>query len=784
MKSQVFGTKAETLERLGGELRLSKILPQVRFTVQHWKEDQGKCLKRTRDHFKEGVTQVIVRSSAASEDSLKHSNAGRYTSKLGVSLLDDRELARAVDSVIRSYDDSYLLFEEQIFIQPMLKNVKMSGVIFTRDLDSHAPYYVINFDNTSKSTDSVTSGRTNDLRTVVLFRGVQSRQLFLRPVLQAVQEIEQCLGSELLDIEFATDSEGVVYIFQVRPIANSKNFSMPDTGRTGHFLEKIAKKVIKSNEAHPYLYGKGTLLGVMPDWNPAEMLGVKPRPLALSLYKDLITDRTWAYQRHNYGYRNLRSFPLMLTLLGHPYIDVRVSFNSFIPVGLNEELSSKLCDYYLKKLENNPASHDKVEFDIVLSCYFFNIDERLADLQKNEFSKIETDHVKEALLQLTNDILGPGDTVFTEDLKKIEELKKRQEKVLGSSLPAITKIYWLIEDCRRYGTLPFAGIARAAFISVQMLNSMVASKIISEEELAEFMRSMNTVARCMGRDHQTLSREEFLKQYGHLRPGTYDILLPSYSEAYDIYFGDEAAKDLSDKPASLALSKSFYQRIDQALKINNIALNAKELTDFFQKAIQGREYSKFVFSRSVSEILKQVKELAGRYELTVEDMSFVNIGTILELYATLDHRELRDVLKEDIDRNRAFYEDSKSIRLPCLIKNISDIYEFELEEGRPNFVTLKRARGEAVTELKMKTTPLKNKIVLIQSADPGYDWLFARNIAGLITMYGGANSHMAIRAAELGIPAVIGAGKKYFAQWSQAKALEIDSENKQVIIIR
>lgn len=33
----------------------------------------------------------------------------------------------------------------------------------------------------------------------------------------------------------------------------------------------------------------------------------------------------------------------------------------------------------------------------------------------------------------------------------------------------IEKIYWLLEDCKRYGTLPFAGVARVAFIAVQIL---------------------------------------------------------------------------------------------------------------------------------------------------------------------------------------------------------------------------------------------------------------------------------------------------------------------------
>jgi hypothetical protein len=74
----------------------------------------------------------------------------------------------------------------------------------------------------------------------------------------------------------------------------------------------------------------------MPDWNPAEIVGIRPEAsMALSLYREWITDAIWAYQRHNYGYRNLRSFPLMPHFFGLPYIDVRLSFNSFIPADLD-----------------------------------------------------------------------------------------------------------------------------------------------------------------------------------------------------------------------------------------------------------------------------------------------------------------------------------------------------------------------------------------------------------------------------------------------------------------
>ena len=101
--------------------------------------------------------------------------------------------------------------------------------------------------------------------------------------------------------------------------------------RQEQVLGQIEEKVNSLSKPHPYLLGKRSVFGVMPDWNPAEIIGIRPKPLALSLYKELITDSIWAYQRDNYGYRNLRSFPLLVSFSGVPFIDVRVSFNSFIP---------------------------------------------------------------------------------------------------------------------------------------------------------------------------------------------------------------------------------------------------------------------------------------------------------------------------------------------------------------------------------------------------------------------------------------------------------------------
>ncbi|HOI84119.1 MAG TPA: PEP-utilizing enzyme, partial [Campylobacterales bacterium] len=46
------------------------------------------------------------------------------------------------------------------------------------------------------------------------------------------------------------------------------------------------------------------------------------------------------------------------------------------------------------------------------------------------------------------------------------------------------------------------------------------------------------------------------------------------------------------------------------------------------------------------------------------------------------------------------------------------------------------------------------------------------------TCYGGANSHMAVRCSELGIPAVIGAGEAAYGKYAKSKKIEIDASGR------
>lgn len=142
------------------------------------------------------------------------------------------------------------------------------------------------------------------------------------------------------------------------------------------------------------------------------------------------------------------------------------------------------------------------------------------------------------------------------------------------------------------------------------------------------------------------------------------------------------------------------------------------------------------------------------------------------------------VLGKSAKEGKAEYEMTKSLILPPVLLDASEVWHFYYPDMEPNYITLKQTQGE-VAELadEVGNMDITGKIVLIECADPGYDWIFSHNIRGFITMYGGANSHMAIRAGELGIPAVIGVGEKQYRKYSTARVLEIDALAKSVRIL-
>ena len=769
-----FSTKAKNLQNLKKIIKNAKILSQITFTVEEYKKNPKKIEKKVKN-FDWDKIPVIIRSSAINEDQDNKSNAGAFLSCKNI--LGQKNIDTAIREVIKSFKDKNK--KNEIFIHPFLNNLKCSGVIFTRDINNNAPYYKINYDDKSGSSDSITSGKSVSDKVFIFHRLYQGKlNKFQKTLLDLCTELEDIFNFDSLDIEFVLTKNNTLYLLQVRPLIISHPKLIDDEE---HYLtlKNINKRIKPWFKKQPYLHGTKNIYGVMPDWNPAEIIGIKPKPLALSLYREVITNSIWAYQRDNYGYKNLRSNPLIVEIEGTPFIDVRVSFNSFIPKDLSDSISEKLVNYYLEKLRNNPELHDKIEFEIIYSCTTFDTKERLRDLKNSGFKNNEINKINESLISITNQIIDHKNGIWKEDYKKIKVLQERFEVITKSSLDDYAKIYWLIEDCKRYGTLPFAGLARAGFIAVEILKSMVRCKIITENDYVNFFESLDTISSKLVNDFNSLDKKVFIKKYGHLRPGTYDILSPTYLNQQTKYFNWNNRRIIKKKK-KFKFKKEIYEKISIHLKKSGLSSNPENILNFIREAIEAREFSKFMFTKNISKIIDIYGDVCRKLGIKIEDSAYTHIGSVMSLNSTIS--DPSKILNQSIKRRKERYNYTKLINLPSLICDSDDVFKFYEDHTKPNYITQKNVVADICFNLS-NPKKMQNKIILIENADPGYDWIFSHNISGLVTKFGGANSHMAIRCSELNIPAAIGAGKLY-DEIKKYNKIEINPVEKKIYLLK
>jgi phosphohistidine swiveling domain-containing protein len=202
--------------------------------------------------------------------------------------------------------------------------------------------------------------------------------------------------------------------------------------------------------------------------------------------------------------------------------------------------------------------------------------------------------------------------------------------------------------------------------------------------------------------------------------------------------------------------------------------------EFIKAGIEGREYAKFVFTRSLSDALSLIRQLGEDYGLAAEDCAYLDYDVIRTLYS--ESGSVRSTLEESIERGKERHALTPNLVLPPLIASPEDVFAFHLPHTQPNFITRKSITA-AVAAITDPPETFAGRILFVPSADPGFDWIFTRGISGFVTQFGGANSHMAIRAGELNIPAVIGAGESLYTQWQTAHKICLDCANQQVLLI-
>ena len=125
--------------------------------------------------------------------------------------------------------------------------------------------------------------------------------------------------------------------------------------------------------------------------------------------------------------------------------------------------------------------------------------------------------LKDEIKSLKNSLKLINKNTVNNQKKFIEQVSTLEEKISAirkSNMYYIDKIYWLIEDCKNYGTRAFAGLARSGFVAVDILNSFVQTNIISEEEKLLFFENIDTISTEILRDSYKLNKKNLLKNMG------------------------------------------------------------------------------------------------------------------------------------------------------------------------------------------------------------------------------------------------------------------------------
>ena len=686
------------------------------------------------------------------------------------------EVVKAIGQVIASYGmESEHLDDEQVLIQRQTNGVVCSGVIFTRDVRSNRPYYLINYDD-SGSTDSVTSGMAG--KSVWLLRRAAKHNppKEWRALLEAVQELESILKKMVLDIEFALTSDGQVAIFQVRPLAANYKYNVTQNDEA--FYTNIeAAKTEYGKHVH-YATGKPMLLSDMAFWNPSEIIGVNPRYLDYSLYREIITKRAWIEGLLPLGYTDVPG-ELMYKVGNKPYISVDYSFQALTPNTISEETKQKLYGGYREKLLSKPHLHDKIEFEIVHSAYDYATEKRLEALKAKGFSDAEVSEISKALYALTDATIRGYQETLAGDREDIETLERIREEIQKDKhdLDAIIDLLGAIEE---YGTPQFSRQARCAFVSRQICKTMVEEGFVTAEQMDAFMNTIHSVSSEFEQDfykysHGQMSKEAFDKVYGHLRANTYDIRTPRYADiTFQIADGgaEKAARTVMENTEATAA-------VAKALEALHFGAPIEEQLAFIRTSIEQREYVKFIFTRSLSLAIEMLRELGEKMGLSADDMSYLTVNEVkaAKCYA---EDEVKDFFATVIAQRKLQWEKKSQLMLPEMIAEVADLEKIEQRQAKPNFITVSHVQADVVVLKDGTDTDITGKIVALEKADPGYDWIFAKGIAGLVTKYGGPASHMAIRCAEFGLPSAIGCGAQTFSYVCASERIEIDCNNKKI----
>ncbi|MEP7041452.1 MAG: PEP-utilizing enzyme [Dokdonella sp.] len=747
--------KRATLEGLRPSLRTARVPDGFPVSFARWRDRRAATVEGIAN--RSSHMQLAVRSDRAGEDSASVSSAGRYRTCLDVDGSDRRRIAAAVDAVFASYAPARAA--DEVFIQRQITPVRDAIVASTHALPDGAAYRVLSIAAGPRS-DEVTRGAA-DVDTWYLARDStrpDSLPAHWRPYLRTLLEVEHIVGTQPCEVEMVADQDGDVWLLQVRPLIVRTQ------------VEPALIALRQATEAGLRARSQASpLLGMMPDWNPAELLGEHPRPLARDLFDALITRRAWRIGRSALGHADVGDVGLLQIHAGRPYVDVRTSLRSLLPASVAAAIGERMVDAYCRRLRAYPVLHDKIEFEIAFTAAHPGIEDRIESRYPGVLDARERSAFAHALRAPTRAALdGP----------RVQRLRGGFLRDLHSPVPRAhpARLRHALARLELRSAVRFATAARMAFAVEALLRTAVDEGALDATRLTGFKQSAlvdPALPWLRAEGDMQLTRNAAL---GHIRAGTFDLAVPARREILAHAFAS-ASSLLPAGSAALAPTAQESAYLQRMLEPLDIAMSPVELLVHYRRLLQLRELGKFALARGVSLLLDALQAHAASLDIGREDAGW------LPLRDLLDADMPAAVLQTRIVGARQQHQLESRLRMPLLLDRFA-LDSIHYAPGQANYLGNGLHGGPPIrvdAHTHPDSVPL-HAIIVIASADPGFDWIFLRRPAALVTAFGGPNSHMAIRCAESGVPALLGVGPERFRRLADAPRITINFDARTCII--
>ena len=766
-KSDILAGLTEKTLDDDNRIRLEDVIEIKASDFELYKEAVWGNIKRT---FPEG-SLVVRKNYITTEDGIS-AGTGIFHGIENVDASSKEKVFDAIKKIISECDDNE---DNEIILHRMYDDLVIAGVCYTRDIYYGRPYYMVVYNYIDEMNEG---GMDVKSRTKWIANNVSREFLdesFMNLIF-AARDLEKAVDIQEFSIEFGISKDNKILVYQLKPMDRLVGNHILMTDREFSDTKAFAKcnyldtHHIMSHQAY---------------WNPSKMIGSEPRPLDYSLFKGILTSGIWGETIKLLGYEDAEG-NLMHRVGNKPYVSIDCLFNALIPAGMDRVLRDKIFNYYERVITDNRRRHRRVDSDIVFGSYNFSTGRRLQRLEKYGFSKEEIDCFGRSLRELTENIVNNYEELQDQDIEDITKLMITRRRVRElrpmeetNSLKLYSYISELIESMRSYCSPGYTRQERCEFIAKGFCTSLVKEGYLSRGDIDAFRRSLETVSSCFKRDFEDyisgkLPWTDFDSKYGHLRISICDIRAHSYRKLYSDL---ETVRDF-DATQVERLSKGLDRDvIAKALDESDLNLDVDKLINFINGASELADSYRFEYAKSIGLLLDIIARLGELIGIDKEDMSYLEVQD-------LDGYHSRDSYVQTIEARRNMYHAYSYLVLPDVIINVGDLDVIDIDEEVPDYLTDECVSGEIAYYDEGHSVDVAGKIVLLSKVTLAYDWIFTKNIKGIITKKDTKDSRIAKRCKELNIPAALGCGEKLFNSVLMMKNIVLDCNKKSITELR